>query len=199
VLPFVLRDLAPERLGRPLDLLRGDAEPRQGAEEFAAFGKADQRRRPHHARHGRGERRAVYPQCPVPRAEALVAGGAVIVGPRQGERPQGRGECLRVAPGVAGGAAAAATRPPGAGVIRGVGVEVLREEARRELQGLPPEGNLQRLEVKRGGYAGSEERRDLAARLRLEGRAEPPFSAASCAAAAGASSSASAQRSHASQ
>ncbi len=51
--------------------------------------------------------------------------------------------------------------------------------ARRQLQGLPPEGDLQRLEVERGGYTGPEERRDLADRLRLEGRGEPPLCAAS--------------------
>jgi hypothetical protein len=122
----------------------------------------------------------------------------VVVGPRQRERAEGRDEGLRGAPGVAGWAAAAGAREPGSGVVRGVGVEVLRQEPGRQMQGLPPEGDLERLEVERGGYTRPEERRDLADRLRLEGRGEPPFSPAA-GAAAGASSWASAQPSQAAQ
>jgi len=40
VLPFVLRDLAPERLGRPLDLFRLDGKSGQRGEERAALGEA---------------------------------------------------------------------------------------------------------------------------------------------------------------
>ena len=122
----------------------------------------------------------------------------MVVGPRQRERAQGRGEGLRGAPGVAGWAAAAGAREPGSGVIRGVGVEVLRQEPGRQMQGLPPEGDLERLEVEGGGYAGAEERRDFPDRLRLEGRGEPLFSPAA-GAAAGAPSWASAHPSQAVQ
>jgi hypothetical protein len=76
---------------------------------------------------------------------------------------------------------------------------VLRQEARRELQGLPAAGDFQRLEVERGGYAGPEERRNFADCLRLEGRGEPPFWPAAGCGAAGALSWASAQASHAAQ
>jgi hypothetical protein len=75
---------------------------------------------------------------------------------------------------------------------------VLGQTARRERQGLASAGDLQRLEVERGRYARAEERRDLADRLRLEGRGEPLFSPGAGAAAA-ASSSASAQASQAAQ
>jgi hypothetical protein len=75
---------------------------------------------------------------------------------------------------------------------------VVGQAARRERQGLAPAGDLQRFEVEGGGYARPEERRDLADRLRLEGRGEPLFSPAA-GAAAGASSWASAQASQAAQ
>ena len=67
-------------------------EPGQGAEELAALGEADQRRRrPHHARDGRGERSGLdHAEGAVAGTEPLGAGGAVVVGPRQGERPEGR-------------------------------------------------------------------------------------------------------------
>ena len=122
----------------------------------------------------------------------------MVVGPRQGERAQGRGERLRGAPSVAGRAAAAGAREPGPGVIRGVGVHVRGQTARRERHGLASARDLQRLEVERGRYAGAEERRDLADRLRRDGRGQPLFSPGAGAAAA-ASSCASAQASQAAQ
>jgi hypothetical protein len=76
---------------------------------------------------------------------------------------------------------------------------VLRQEARRQRQGLPPKGNLQRLEVEGDGYVGPEERPDFAERVRLEGRGEPFFWPAAGWVAAGVSNWASAQASQAAQ
>jgi len=65
------------------------------------------------------------------------------------------------------------------------------------VEGLPPHGHLERLEINDGTRA--YERLDLLADRGLEGRREPPFLAASGAAVPGTSSSASAQRSQTSQ
>jgi hypothetical protein len=71
--------------------------------------------------------------------------------------------------------------------------------AGRHAQRLAARGRLDRLEVPVLDGAGAYERVDLGDDLGREGRAEPPFWAASGAAAAGAASWASAQRSQASQ
>ena len=198
VLLFVGGHRSPERLGGPLHLLHWDGQPGQGPEELAALGEADQRRRrPHHARDGRGERRARQAQGPVAGTEPLGTGGAVVVSPHQGERPERRREGLRVAPGVAGRPSAIRARPPRPRDVRGVGVEMVSQAPRGHREGLPPTGGLHRLEVERGRYAGPEERPDLAGRLRVEGRGEPPFCPA--AGAEGTVSSASAQASQAAQ
>jgi hypothetical protein len=191
LLAFVRGQLDPERLGRPLALLRRAGPPRQGAEQVAALGKADQRR--HRPCDRGGARSPVDAQGAVPGTAAFVAGGAVVIGPREGERAEGRREGLRGAPGIPGQAPAPGAGRPRPRVVRGVGVAGLYQEARCQGEGLPAAGNRPRLEVARGGYAGPAQRRALAVRLRLEGRTTPP-----CWPAAGASS-ASAQRSHAAQ
>jgi hypothetical protein len=79
-----------------------------------------------------------------------------------------------------------------------VGVQALRDGARRQCQGPPPRGGLDRLEVEPVTCARAYERLDLLDELRREGFLEAPFFAASAPAAA-ASSSASAQLSQARQ
>jgi hypothetical protein len=198
LLTFVRGHRLSKGLGGPLHLFYRDGQPGQGSEELTAVGKADQRRRgPHHARDRGGERRTLQAQGPVTGTEPLGTGGAVVVGPRQRERPEGRRDGLRVAPGIPGQASTPGARQPRPRRSRGVGVEVLGQQLRGHREGLPPAGDLQRLEVEGGRYTGPEERRDLADGRCFEGRGEPPFCPE--AGAAGAVSSASAQASQAVQ
>jgi hypothetical protein len=61
-LAFIRGDLAPERLGCPLDLLRIDGESGQRGEELAALGEAHQRRRRPHMRVTGGRTRCLHPK-----------------------------------------------------------------------------------------------------------------------------------------
>jgi len=196
---LVLGDLAAERLGGPLDVLGRHLDPRELPQQLAALLEADQR--PHdadQASDGGRQRGALQAQRVVARADARVAGRTVVVGALQGQGAQHRDEALGPAAGVPGQLTARA-RPGGTRMVGRVGVEALRDDAGGQAQGVAADGDLHRLEIERVGHAGPYERLDLLDDLRLEGRAEPPFSAASCAAPPGVASWASAQRSHASQ
>jgi len=167
VLLVVHGDRLPERLGRPLDPLWIDRQRRQDAEEVAAFGEADQRRRrPHHARTGRGARRALDPQGSIAGTEALGAGGAVVIGPLQPHCPQRRQNGLRLPPrGV--GRLPAPTGHGGSRMVRVVGVDPSGHGP-----GAAPRRRLHRLEVQRIGRPLAYECLDFGEDLRGEGRLE---------------------------
>ena len=198
--PLLGRDLAPERLGRALDVLGRHRHPGQVAQELVALGEADRRaHQAHHAQHARRQRRALHAQRCVARAEAGRARVAVEVGPLDRQRPQDAGEGLGPTVDVARELAASGARHRRAAVVRGVSVDPLLDGAGRHAQRLAACRRLDRLEVPALDGVGAYERFDLRDDFGREGRFEPPFLTASCAAASGASSWASAQRSQASQ
>jgi len=119
------RPASPRRRGRP------------GREERAAFGEAHQRRRRPTMRVTAGESEPPSRPRPDP-AAAPCCRRRSVVGPRECERPQGRSERLRVASRIAGRAPQWSRGAKG-DIVRGVGVQVLRQEVRRERQGLPPQ------------------------------------------------------------
>ena len=100
-LAFVGRDLAAQRFGGALDLFGVDRHAGQIPHPLARFGEADARRRQsHHPRRGGRQRGVLQTQGLVAGIASSAAGGAVVVGAVQDQRPQQRGEGLRAAAGV---------------------------------------------------------------------------------------------------
>ena len=82
-LTFIVRDLAPERLGLAFDPLGIDVETAQ----FAALGEADPcRRHPDHPQRRQQYGSAIQAERAVPRTEAGVAVLAVVLGVLQRHR-----------------------------------------------------------------------------------------------------------------
>ncbi len=187
---------AAEGFRRALDVLRGHGDPGQLAQQSAPLLEAHQR--PDGADHpgDRGrEGGGRHAERLVAGAETLATRRAVVVGAQERQVAERGRHPLGTPAGKPGGP------PAGTGahalLVGRVGVQPLFERPRGDVEGLPPHGHLERLEIDDGARA--YERLDLLGDRRLEGRREPPFSAASCAAVPGTSSSASAQCSQASQ
>ena len=115
-------------------------------------------------------------------AEARLACGAVVVGARQGQRPQHTLDGLGTPAGVARRLPTRAGRRR-ARVVRGVSVDAPFHSARRHPQRPTARGRLDRLEVPVVDHRVAYQRFDFGDDLGCERRFDPPFLAASCEAA----------------
>jgi hypothetical protein len=199
-LPLVMGDLDPQRLGGALDLFGPHTDTGQLAEQVAALDEADPRGPlADHARDRRRQGAALHAQRTVARTEPVRARGAVVVGTLERHRPQGRGEGLLPAAGVAGRFATARAGQRQPVEVGSVGVELALDHSCGHGQRLLPRPQLDGFEAQIVNAARPYERLDLGEDVGLEGPLEPLFSAPWASEPAAASSSASAHCSQARQ